>query len=64
MLVRDNFTCVICKRVSTGKRGEMICDHVTPHGCNEAKFWSGPFQTLCKTCHDGVKQREERNATC
>lgn len=37
-----------------------ICDHVEPHRGDEAKFWSGPFQSLCKTHHDATKQRMER----
>lgn len=34
-------------------------DHVEPHRGDEAKFWSGPFQSLCPSCHSGRKQREE-----
>lgn len=36
-----------------------ICDHDPPHRGDETAFWAGPFQSLCKTCHDGAKQREE-----
>lgn len=36
-----------------------ICDHVEPHRGDPVKFWAGPFQSLCKPCHDTVKQREE-----
>lgn len=39
-----------------------ICDHVDPHKGDEAKFWSGPFQSLCKSCHDGEKQRIEKGS--
>ena len=28
---------------------------------DEERFWAGPFQTLCKPCHDGAKQRSERS---
>jgi 5-methylcytosine-specific restriction endonuclease McrA len=59
VLVRDRFQCQACKRTIAGK-GEAICDHVVPHRGNASLFWSGPFQTLCKQCHDSVKQREER----
>jgi 5-methylcytosine-specific restriction enzyme A len=45
-------------------RGEVveatICDHVEPHRGDLEKFWAGPFQSLCKACHDGEKQRLER----
>lgn len=36
-----------------------ICDHIEPHRGDVEKFWSGPFQSLCKPCHDSTKQREE-----
>lgn len=38
----------------------QVCDHITPHKGDEALFYGGPFQSLCKPCHDVVKQREER----
>lgn len=36
-----------------------VCDHVTPHKGDEGLFYGGPFQSLCKPCHDGVKAEEE-----
>ena len=36
-----------------------VCDHIVPHRGDEAMFWSGPFQSLCKPCHDADKQRIE-----
>lgn len=36
-----------------------VCDHVEPHRGDPSKFWSGPFQSLCATCHSAHKQREE-----
>jgi len=38
-----------------------VCDHVTAHRGSEELFWSGPFQSLCFSCHNSKKQREERN---
>jgi 5-methylcytosine-specific restriction endonuclease McrA len=58
VLVRDQFTCQICKRLE-GDTSKLVCDHIEPHRGDVEKFWSGPFQTLCKPCHDGQKQREE-----
>jgi 5-methylcytosine-specific restriction protein A len=59
ILARDLFTCRMCRRVE-GNTSMLVCDHIEPHrGCVE-KFWAGPFQTLCKTCHDGEKQHLER----
>jgi 5-methylcytosine-specific restriction endonuclease McrA len=37
-----------------------VCDHITPHRGDLESFWAGPFQSLCKPCHDGDKQRIER----
>ena len=33
-----------------------ICDHVEPHHGNVNNFWLGPFQSLCKQCHDSTKR--------
>jgi len=33
-----------------------ICDHVEPHHGDVNKFWLGPFQSLCKRCHDSTKR--------
>lgn len=59
ILLRDLFACQTCKRVEADT-SKLVCDHVEPHRGDEQKFWSGPFQTLCKDCHDRVKQSEER----
>lgn len=37
-----------------------VCDHVVPHRGDWDVFIQGPFQSLCKHCHDSKKQREER----
>ena len=37
-----------------------ICDHIVPHKRDQERFWSGPFQSLCKPHHDSTKQRQER----
>lgn len=51
--------CVMCKAEGYVTIA-IICDHVEPHRGDEVKFWSGPFQSLCKAHHDREKQREER----
>ncbi len=47
--------CAFCR-----KRGRVepatVCDHVTPHRGNEVLFWGGPFQSLCRTCHNVDKK--------
>ena len=37
-----------------------VCDHIHPHKGDPALFYGGPFQSLCKPCHDRHKQAEER----
>jgi len=36
-----------------------VCDHVVSHRGDPHLFWHGESQSLCKTCHDSVKQTEE-----
>jgi 5-methylcytosine-specific restriction endonuclease McrA len=59
VLVRDGFTCAICG-VTIDQRGALVCDHIVPHRGDADAFWEGPFQTLCKDCHDSAKQAQER----
>jgi 5-methylcytosine-specific restriction endonuclease McrA len=61
VLVRDLFTCQMCKGIQADT-SQLVCDHIDQHHGNEAKFWAGPFQTLCKPCHDRTKQCQERRA--
>lgn len=58
VLIRDRFTCQKCK-ILEPDTSKLVCDHITPHRNDEAKFWSGPFQCLCSRCHSGAKQKEE-----
>jgi 5-methylcytosine-specific restriction protein A len=36
-----------------------VCDHVEPHRGDRMKFFTGPFQSLCKRCHDSAKKQIE-----
>lgn len=39
-----------------------IVDHIVAHRQNEELFWDeSNLQTLCKRCHDSVKQRMEKS---
>jgi len=46
------------------RRGEIIAatvvNHCTPHRGNWGLFIGGPFEAVCKACHDSEIQREER----
>ena len=59
VLTRDLFTCAMCGKVESNT-SQLVCDHVERHHGDEQAFWAGPFQTLCKPCHDRDKQRMER----
>ena len=62
VLVRDLFTCAMCRRVEADT-SRLVADHKTPHRGDEALFWAeGNLQCLCKACHDSLKQRIERGA--
>jgi 5-methylcytosine-specific restriction enzyme A len=61
--LRDLYTCQRpeCGRLE-GDTSQLVCDHIEPHNGDIEKFWAGPFQTLCKRCHDRDKQRIEHAA--
>lgn len=64
VLLRDHFTCqrVECTRVEADT-SRLVCDHRRPHRGDERLFWDQEnLQTLCKRCHDGVKQRDEQSS--
>ncbi|MBN9035473.1 MAG: HNH endonuclease [Rhizobiales bacterium] len=60
VLVRDLFTCRMCKRIEADT-SRLVADHVAPHRGDERLFWDETnLQCLCKDCHDRVKQADER----
>lgn len=61
-LLRDMFTCQRCGRVEADT-SLLVADHKTPHRGDPVLFWDAEnLQCLCRSCHDGAKQREERRA--
>lgn len=47
--------------VLVSKSYECIADHKVKHEGNPGLFWDEEnIQLLCKPCHDGAKQQEER----
>jgi hypothetical protein len=46
------------------RRGETvsatIADHDPPHRGDHQLFFTGPLQSLCKACHDSLKQAQEK----
>ena len=63
VLVRDGFRCAICGRVE-GDTSQLVADHKKKHGGNMDRFFDeSGLQTLCKPCHDGTKQSDEKRNT-
>lgn len=65
IFARDLFTCQMaeCGQIE-GDTSLLVADHVKRHNGDERLFWDeGNLQTLCKPCHDGAKQREERRVS-
>jgi 5-methylcytosine-specific restriction protein A len=62
IFLRDLYTCQNpdCGRL-IGNTALLVCDHIIPHRGDERLFWDETnLQTLCKACHDSIKQREEQ----
>lgn len=60
VFLRDLFTCRKCG-VLIQHPPDRVADHIEPHRGNPALFWSEEnVATLCKPCHDRVKQAEEQ----
>lgn len=51
------------EKTISGSCPELVADHILPHRGDEEAFWDRlNLQCLCKSCHDGAKQAEERQA--
>jgi 5-methylcytosine-specific restriction protein A len=50
--------CAMC--MQAGKiAAATVADHIVPHKGNEELFYEGELQSLCVTCHNAGKQRQE-----
>jgi len=59
-LVRDHFTCQMCKRIEADT-SKLVGDHKVKHDGDPALFWDiRNIQCLCASCHDSEKQKQER----
>lgn len=50
--------CAECQRSGRVTPATTV-HHVTPHRDDVARFWAGPFESVCAPCHSGVIQRRE-----
>lgn len=59
VFLRDTYQC---QRAECGSvTANPVCDHIKPHRGDERLFWDeANLQTLCKPCHDTIKQAEEQ----
>jgi len=52
--------CIYCDRAGRVTAASVV-DHKVPHRGDKTLFWDrSNWQSLCKPCHDEVKQAEER----
>jgi hypothetical protein len=56
--LREHRLCRMCMEAGQITQA-TVCDHRMPHRGDEARFWAGPFDSLCKAHHDSTKQAEE-----
>ena len=60
ILVRDLFTCAMCKRIEADT-SQLVADHKVPHRGDRTMFMDpANLQCLCKGCHDSAKQAAEK----
>lgn len=60
VLIRDMFTCRKCGRIESDT-SQLVGDHKLPHRGDAYLFWDPDnVECLCKSCHDRIKQAEER----
>ncbi len=56
----NNPLCRYCDEAGYVVRATVV-DHIEPHRGNDELFWDQTnWQSLCKSCHDGAKQSEEK----
>jgi len=59
--LKRNPLCVVCSRKGLVVAATVV-DHITPHRGDMGLFWDRDnWQSLCKGCHDGFKQRLEKS---
>jgi 5-methylcytosine-specific restriction protein A len=59
VFLRDLYTCRLCRQVTAS----AICDHIKPHRGDDRLFFDeANLQTLCKQCHDSIKQADEQQS--
>lgn len=57
--LRTEPNCRMCAEGSLRTPATTV-DHIVRHRGDRRLFFGGPFQSLCKRCHDSTKQQAER----
>jgi 5-methylcytosine-specific restriction enzyme A len=60
--LRDHPLCALCMKLHRRVTVATIADHVVPHRGDHVLF-EGPLQSVCKPCHDSVKQQQEKSGS-
>lgn len=56
----ENPLCKFCADAGRVTAASVV-DHIVPHKGDQNLFWDeNNWQSLCKPCHDSLKQQEER----
>lgn len=59
LYLNENPLCVFCERKGRTTAASVV-DHIIAHRGDMVLFWNETnWQSLCKSCHDSVKQSEE-----
>ncbi len=59
LILSEHPLCVYCEQVGEITPATVV-DHIKPHRGDVDLFWdTNNLQTLCKHCHDSIKQAEE-----
>ena len=61
ILIRDMYQCQECGTIVGIRKYDAHVDHKIAHKGDDLLFWNEDnMQTLCHSCHNSDKQREER----
>lgn len=52
--------CERCKQMEIIEEATVLHHKDGGHKGDETRFWSGPFEALCKPCHDRLGAMEDR----
>ena len=61
MHLAEHPMCVMCERQGRVTAATVV-DHIVPHEGNADLFWDmDNWQSLCATCHSGIKRQQEHH---